>query len=95
MPRVRWFVAFLSLGCGDLEADRVCASPPCRVPGRQSPECAAFAKCYYATGGFPGSIDSTYGPGGTCWTSGETSANACTQSCASSLPTYRALDAGC
>ena len=81
-------------GCGDLEANRICTSGPCP---QQSAQCKTYVACYLATGGTPGSLDSTYGPNGTCWTSSAAATEACTASCASQIRFLRQgfPDAGC
>ena len=87
----------LAPGCGDLESDRVCLSSPCQVPGRASEACLTYVACYYRTGGTVGALDSTYGNGGTCWTTGAQTAAACTSACSSAVSSLRSSfpDAGC
>lgn len=84
------------VGCGDLEQDRICLGHPCRKLG-QTEECAAYVACYEKTGGTPGSLDSSYGRNGTCWTTSEAATQACTAACASAIQSLRSAypDAGC
>lgn len=94
-----WFaVAALGwLGCGNLEADRICLGRTCQMLG-ESFACTAFVSCYERTGGTVGSLDSTYGPKGTCWRATSPSvAESCTAACASALSSLRSQfpDAGC
>jgi hypothetical protein len=61
----------------------------------QSTACADYLACAYATGAQAGSLDSTYGPAGTCWTN-QTVADSCTSACTSALGELGSLfpDAG-
>ena len=83
-------------GCGDLEADRICITPPCSIPGRSTPDCQTFLVCYSRTGGDVNGLQSTYGNGGTCWTSGAATADSCTSACKSAVRSLKlSTDAGC
>lgn len=63
----------------------------------QSPECKAYVTCYEATGGTKGSLDSSYGPMGTCWTTTTAAADSCTSACKTALASLQSAypDAGC
>jgi hypothetical protein len=66
--------------------------------GGQSTECKDYIACYEKTGGTKGSLDSTYGAMGTCWSTGvAATAESCTSTCKSSLATTKTSypDAGC
>jgi hypothetical protein len=86
--------ALAAASCGDLEADRICASPPCTVPGRPSPTCVKYLDCIQATSGSRASLDPTFGNNGTCWTAQHV-ADACTAACQSGLESFRASGASC
>jgi hypothetical protein len=88
-------IALLSLcACGNLEADRICLNGPC---AGQSRACKDYVACYEKTGGTPGVLDSSYGPGGTCWTLNSQTAMSCTAACTSAISSLRSAypDAGC
>lgn len=51
----------------------------------QAPECAKYVDCYEHTGGTPGALNATYGPTGTCWSSGSAAAASCVTACQESL----------
>ena len=69
-----------------------CSSGP-----SQSAECKAYVTCYEATGGTKGSLDSSYGTMGTCWTTTTTAADSCTAACKSAISSLKTAypDAGC
>ena len=85
-----------ALGCGDLEKDRICIGHPCGDFG-QSKACALYVACYEATGGTPGSLDSSYGKQGTCWQFSSSVSQSCTAACRSAIDSLRSAfpDAGC
>ncbi len=63
----------------------------------QPQSCIAYVRCYEATGGIKGSLDSSYGPMGTCWTTTEMRYWDCADECVA-LQTDRIAmhpDAGC
>lgn len=95
MRRRAGLLLLLLSACG--EGDRVCLNGPCRVPGRPSALCESYVACFYRTGGATGSLDSTYGRGGVCWSSGQPTEDACTAACGSALPSLILSfpDAGC
>ena len=78
----------------DLKCDNAggCNSPP-----TQAPDCRSYLTCYERTGGTVGSLDSTYGPNGTCWSNGSATQTACADACKSALSSIRTAypDAGC
>lgn len=78
-------------GCG---GDRVCLSGPCP---RQSQSCKDYVDCFVATGGTRGSLDTSYGPRGTCWTVNQAVVDSCSSACASALLMLKMAfpDAGC
>ncbi len=91
-------IAVLLGACGNLEDDRLCLGRVCAVKGRASPECLAYVSCWERTGGTPGALDSTYGEGGGCWTSGIPAVVAsCTSACQTGLSSLEQAvpDAGC
>jgi hypothetical protein len=63
----------------------------------QSAECKAYVTCYEATGGTKGSLDSSYGAMGTCWTTTTAAADSCTSACKTALASLQSAypDAGC
>lgn len=63
----------------------------------QSVECKAYVGCYEATGGTRGSLDSTYGPSGACWSTTSAAANACTSACKTAIVSLMSAypNAGC
>ena len=68
--------------------------------GGQSTECKNYILCYEKTGGTKGSLDSSYGASGSCWSTGvAASAEACTTACKSANDSYKSTgqgaDAGC
>jgi hypothetical protein len=85
----------LAAGCGDPEASRICANPPCLVPGRASQDCLDFLACMAKQGMSNSSLDSTYGNGGVCWTSAQATADSCTAACKSALASLRSSPPGC
>lgn len=66
--------------------------------GGQSTECKNYVACAYKTGTTAGSLDSTYGSSGSCWTT-TTGADSCTSACKTANDSYKAngtgADAGC
>ena len=83
-----WFafaVLFGWVACGPAYMDGTSAS------------CKAYVNCYEATGGVKGSLDSTYGAMGNCWSTTTAAANACRSYCETKLiDLMRAFpDAGC
>ncbi|MGC4114441.1 MAG: hypothetical protein QM765_07480 [Myxococcales bacterium] len=57
----------------------------------QSADCKKYIECYESDSvkGTKGSLDSTYGTSGTCWSTGvQTTADACTATCKSGVETY-------
>ena len=88
--RALLLLLILCAACG---SDRICLSGPC---GKQDPACATYVRCYESTGGTRGSLDSTYGSGGSCWFNAAT-ASACSGSCRTAVSSLRAAfpDAGC
>lgn len=77
-------------GCG---GPRVCLNG---CPG-QSAACKSYVDCFARTGGDATSLDSTYGPNGTCWTINQAAAASCTEACASAVKSLQAAfpAAGC
>ena len=63
----------------------------------QSAECKAYVTCYEKTGGTKGSLDSSYGAMGSCWSTTTTAADACTAACKSAIASLKTAypDAGC
>jgi len=65
----------------------------------QSQDCKDYITCYEKTpGATKGSLDSTYGPMGTCWSTGvQATADSCTSTCKSEISTLKTdfPDAGC
>ncbi|GEM_PF-3178734 len=59
------------------------------VPLAQSPACAKYVGCYEATGGVKNSLDPSYGPQGSCWSSGQAASVACGEACAVGLDELR------
>jgi hypothetical protein len=90
MPtRTYGLVLGLLAACGDLEKDRICIGHVCPEWG-QSKECAAYVACYEKTGGTPGSLDSTYGKQGTCWTTSPAASQSCTAACKTAVASLQA-----
>jgi hypothetical protein len=60
--------------------------------------CKDYVACAYKTGALPGSLDSTFGPNGSCWVTSK-SADSCTVVCKSITIEYKSdgvgADAGC
>ena len=69
----------------------------CTGYSMQSQQCRSYIACYERTGGAVGSLDSSYGPSGTCWTTSAAAAQACTNACGQALPALKSAypDAGC
>jgi hypothetical protein len=63
----------------------------------QSAECKAYVTCYEATGGTKGSLDSSYGTMGSCWSTTSAAADSCTSACKTALASLQSAypDAGC
>lgn len=59
--------------------------------------CRSYVTCAEATGATKGSLDSSYGPMGTCWTTTMEMADACTKACHTGLAALQKQypDAGC
>ncbi len=76
-PRTSQMSAFLDfwMRCED------CVNGACGGSVSQSAACQKYVSCYVASGGTAGSLDSSYGPNGTCWTAGQATATACTDAC--------------
>ena len=94
----RWAVTlatlFLFAACSAMD-ERICLGHPCP---KQSKACKDFITCYEATGFVSrGSLDTTYGPNGSCWTISQAAVDSCTSSCASGSAALKAMvpDAGC
>jgi len=66
-----------------------CTAGQCGGLSPQSTSCKKYVSCYEATGGTFGSLASTYGTNGTCWTNTAATANACTEACISALSALR------
>jgi hypothetical protein len=66
-----------------------CVGGACGGSVDQSPECSKYVRCYEATGGTAGSLDSSYGQFGNCWTAGQSTASACTSTCTSALASLK------
>ena len=70
----------------------------CGGGGGQSAECKDYVACYEKTGGVKGSLDSTYGASGTCWSVSSTT-ESCNTACKSANAAYKSsgqgADAGC
>ena len=62
----------------------------------QPPNCRNYIRCYEATGGMKGALDSSYGASGACWQN-STTAETCIDDCLHKLTMLRAAnpDAGC
>ncbi len=74
----------------------VLAGCNCGAAVPQAQECKDYIACFERTGGAKGSIDSSYGPMGTCWTlamDGLSCASNCTIALNAARATYP--DAGC
>lgn len=70
----------------------------CSPPLDYSPAvCSRYVACFEMTGGTKGSLDTTYGPMGSCWTTTDAAAEACEVACKTALPSLREEypDAGC
>ena len=84
---MRRLLAVGLLGCGCYGADA----------GYGGGDCKAYVTCYEATGGTRGSLDSTYGTMGTCWTTTSQAADNCLRVCKEQLAAVAMAhpDAGC
>jgi hypothetical protein len=76
-----------------------CGSGVCHDTGAaQCQDCKDFVACSYKAGATPGSLDSTYGPNGSCWMNSTTSDN-CTAACMNGNHQFQSngvgADAGC
>ena len=61
--------------------------------GGQSETCKKYLACTEAvSAGSSASLKSSYGEGGTCWTTNQASADACTTACQSALDTLKAAN---
>lgn len=77
--------------CATSPGNEFCLFKLC--PGRtngQTAACKAFVACFEKTnggsgGGSVGSLDSTFGPEGTCWNSSPAAVDACNSSCLQAL----------
>ncbi len=69
----------------------------CGGGASQSTECKDYVACYEKTGGTKGSLDSSYGAMGTCWSTTTAAATACTDACKSATAALKSAyaDAGC
>ena len=67
------------------------AGPP------QNANCKAYVTCFEATGGTKGTLDSSYGPMGSCWTAAPERAQSCDDACVEAQNALIAdfPDAGC
>jgi hypothetical protein len=65
----------------------------CSGGGGQTMECTRYLACVQAVGGSAASLDSTYGPNGTCWED-TAEADKCTVKCKAALAAFPS-DAGC
>ena len=65
--------------------------------GGGHPQCDAYLRCYEATGGTAGALDSAYGPNSACWSTSRSAANGCEETCRTSRAALAAAhpDAGC
>jgi hypothetical protein len=91
----RSVVTVVLLGCAACgPSDRVCLGHPC--PAQTQP-CKDYVNCFVKTGGARATLDSTYGPMGTCWSTTAAAVQACNDACASALPSLKTAfpDAGC
>ena len=64
----------------------------------QSKECKDYITCFEKTGGTKGAQDTTYGPSGTCWSTGVVAtADSCTAACKAANAALKTSnpDAGC
>jgi len=59
---------------------------------KQSSTCKKLIACYDAVSGTTGTLDSSYGPNGTCWSTTQATADACTSACSSALSSYAAAN---
>ena len=81
-------------GCrGDLN----CVAGVCENRPLQAPECKAYVDCSNITVGPMPSIEAVYGAMGTCWTTTQAAAEACTTGCKAGLAGLKVAypDAGC
>ena len=68
-------------------------------PVTQSTDCQDYINCFEKTGGTKDSLESAYGPMGSCWSTTQTAADKCTSSCKAANDDYKSngigADAGC
>ena len=85
------------LACGAVAALSVFAIACGGSAPGQSAECKAYVTCYENTGGTKGSLNASYGPMGTCWTTTQAAADSCTAACKMALTSLNPAhpDAGC
>ena len=57
--------------------------------GGQSPECKKYVECVAKLSGSSASVDSTYGPDGSCWAD-PTMADSCTKKCKTAVAAFPA-----
>ena len=71
----------------------------CVIGDTQSQDCKDYVACAYKTGTPVGSLDSSYGAMGSCWSTTTAAADACITACMMSNNAFRssgaAADAGC
>jgi hypothetical protein len=67
----------------------VLAMVACGSSISQSTDCSNYVACYDKAMGTTGTMDSTYGKTGTCWTTTQASADACTAACKSAMSTMK------
>jgi hypothetical protein len=82
-----------------LGAVSILAAVACGSSGSgQSQDCKDYVACSYKTGVTSGSLDSSYGPNGSCWTTTSTG-DSCTAACKSANDSFKSTglgaDAGC
>ena len=63
----------------------------------QDSTCKSYMTCFEATGGLKGSLDSTYGASGSCWSMTTQRADECRKTCVDELNALirKFPDAGC
>ena len=81
------------IAVGVLAGLALLAMGACSGGGGQTSDCTRYLSCVVAFGGSTASLDSQYGPDGTCWADTAT-AEKCTKYCKSAVAAFPA-DAGC
>ena len=69
----------------------------CSAAPQQITSCKSYIACYETTGGTKGSLDTTYGVSGSCWSTTPEAASACEKTCKSGFDALVMAhpDAGC